>query len=109
MFVTMNRIPVNPEYAERFEENFRQRAKLVDRMPGFIRNLVLRPVNLAEEPYVVMTFWESEAHFRNWVGSPEFKEGHAKSSTLPREAFREQNRLESFFVVTDSALKEERS
>ena len=36
MFVTMNRIPVRPEYAEQFEEAFRQRARLVDRMPGFI-------------------------------------------------------------------------
>lgn len=109
MFVTMNRIPVNPEHAQRFEENFRQRARLVDRMPGFIRNLVLRPANPAEEPYVVMTFWESEAHFQNWVNSPEFKEGHAKSSTLPREAFRGPSRLESFSVITDSALKEERA
>jgi hypothetical protein len=51
MFVTMNRIPVNPEHAERFEENFRQRARLVDRMPGFIRNLVPRPANPADELY----------------------------------------------------------
>ena len=39
MFVTMNRIPVRPEYRERFEEAFHQRARLVDRAPG----LVLKP------------------------------------------------------------------
>ncbi|MCL6526831.1 MAG: antibiotic biosynthesis monooxygenase [Thermaceae bacterium] len=106
MFVTMNCIPVAPEYAQRFEETFRQRARLVDRRPGFIRNLVLRPANPAEEPYVVMTFWESEAHFQDWVNSPEFKKGHAKSGTLPREAFRGPNRLETFEAITDSAQTE---
>ncbi|MCS7069305.1 MAG: antibiotic biosynthesis monooxygenase [Meiothermus sp.] len=102
MFITMNRIEVSEDFANHFEQNFRQRARLVDRMPGFIRNLLLRPANPAEEPYIVMTFWESEAHFQNWVNSPEFKEGHARSGTLPREAFRAHNRLETFEVVTDS-------
>ncbi|ADH64040.1 Antibiotic biosynthesis monooxygenase [Allomeiothermus silvanus DSM 9946] len=103
MFVTMNRIPVNPEYTRQFEENFQRRARLVDRMPGFIRNLVLRPANPAEQPYVVMTFWESQAHFEGWVESPEFKEGHARSGTLPREVFRGHSQLETYEVFTDSA------
>ncbi|VCU54967.1 Heme-degrading monooxygenase HmoB (plasmid) [Thermus thermophilus] len=101
MFVTMNRIPVRPEYAEQFEEAFRQRARLVDRMPGFIRNLVLRPKDPGD-PYVVMTLWESEEAFRAWTESPAFKEGHARSGTLPKEAFLGPNRLEAFEVVLDS-------
>jgi len=60
VFVTMNRIPVRPEYREAFEEAFRQRARLVDRAPGFLRNLVLRPKN-PEDPYIVLTFWENAA------------------------------------------------
>jgi heme-degrading monooxygenase HmoA len=103
MFVTMNRIPVNPEHAPQFEENFRQRARLVDQMPGFVRNLVLRPADPTREPYVVMTFWESRAHFEGWVNSPEFKEGHARSGTLPRETFRGHSQLEAYEVLTDSA------
>ncbi|MCS7219437.1 MAG: antibiotic biosynthesis monooxygenase [Thermus sp.] len=101
MFVVMNRIPVKPEYADRFEEVFRTRARLVDRMPGFIRNLVLRPKD-PEDPYIVMTFWESEEAFRAWTESPEFREGHARSGTLPKEAFRGPNRLETFSVLLDS-------
>ncbi|WP_114312183.1 antibiotic biosynthesis monooxygenase family protein [Thermus caldifontis] len=101
MFVVMNRIPVKPEYAEEFEEAFRTRARLVDRMPGFIRNLVLRP-QAPGDPYVVMTFWESEAAFRAWTESPEFREGHARSGTLPKEAFREGNKLETFTTILDS-------
>ena len=101
MFVVMNRIPVNPEYAHRFEEVFRTRARLVGRMPGFIRNLVLRPKNPGD-PYIVLTFWESEVAFRAWTESPAFKEGHARSGTLPKEAFLGANKLEVFEAILDS-------
>ena len=33
-----NRIYVTQEYAEAFEQRFRERAGLVDQMPGFISN-----------------------------------------------------------------------
>ncbi|WP_299433301.1 antibiotic biosynthesis monooxygenase [uncultured Meiothermus sp.] len=102
MFVTMNRIAVNPEHAGLFEQSFIERTRLVDTMPGFIRNQVLRPANPAEQPYIVMTFWESEASFAGWVESPQFKEGHARSTSLPREAFREHSRLETYQVFADS-------
>lgn len=100
VFVVMNRIPVKPEYAEQFEEVFRTRARLVDRMPGFLRNLVLRPQN-PEDPYIVMTFWESEEAFRAWTESPEFREGHGRR-ILPKEAFRGPNRLETFTALLGS-------
>ena len=102
MFVVMNRIPVNAEYAEQFEERFRTRAGEVDKMQGFMRNQVLRPVT-AEDPYIVMTFWESKEDFDAWVDSDAFKKGHARSGTLPHEAFKGRPKLESFEVVLDSA------
>jgi len=74
MITTANRIFVNPEYADLFEENFRNRAGLVDRMPGFVSNQLLRPVNPGD-PYIVLTVWESRAHFENWVRSDEFRLG----------------------------------
>lgn len=58
MIVTCNRIPVKPEYAAAFEERFADRSTLVDGMKGFISFQLLRPTK-AEDPYVVMTFWES--------------------------------------------------
>ena len=100
MFVTMNRIPVRPEYREAFEEAFRQRARLVDRAPGFLRNLVLRPKH-PEDPYIVLTLWESEAAFLAWTESPAFREGHARG-ILPKEAFSGPSRLETYTVVLDS-------
>ncbi len=102
MITVANRIYVKPEYGEAFEARFRERAGLVDGMPGFVSNLVLRPVNEGD-PYVVFTCWESRQDFLNWVRSDAFVKGHAQSGTLPREAFTGSNVLEMHEVVQDSA------
>ena len=101
MITVANRIYVAPEYAEAFEVRFRNRARLVDGMPGFISNQVLRPVNEGA-PYVVFTLWESRKDFENWVESDEFRKGHAQSGTLPKEAFTQSNKLELHEVFLDS-------
>jgi heme oxygenase (mycobilin-producing) len=106
MIVTCNRIPVNPEHAEAFEERFANRSNLVDGMPGFISFQLLRPQKDGD-PYIVMTFWESEAHFKAWTESDEFKEGHARSGTLPPETFNGHPKIEIFDVL-QSTTKIER-
>jgi heme-degrading monooxygenase HmoA len=105
MITVANRIYVKPEYADAFEQRFRERAGLVDQMPGFVSNQVLRPVNEGD-PYVVFTIWNSREDFLNWVRSDAFTKGHAKSGTLPREAFSETNKLEMHEVVQDSSRPE---
>lgn len=105
MITVANRIYVNPEYAEAFEQRFRERAGLVDKMPGFISNQVLRPVNDGD-PYVVFTLWNSRQDFLNWVRSDEFVKGHAQSGSLPKEAFTKSNVLEMHEVVQDSSRPE---
>lgn len=106
MIVTCNRIPVNPEHAEAFEERFANRSNLVDGMPGFISFQLLRPQKDGD-PYIVMTFWESEAHFKAWTESDAFKEGHARSGTLPPETFNGHPKIEIFDVL-QSTTKIER-
>lgn len=105
MITVANRIYVRQEYREAFEERFRQRAGLVDKMPGFISNHILRPVNEGD-PYVVFTFWQSRQDFLNWVRSDEFVKGHAASGTLPKEAFSAANVLELHEVIQDSTRPE---
>lgn len=108
MIVVCNRIPVNPEHATAFEERFADRANLVDGMPGFISFQLLRPT--AEgDPYVVMTFWESEEAFKGWTQSAEFKEGHARSGSLPSEAFLGHPKIEKFEVIQSTARIERSS
>jgi len=102
MIVICNRIPVNPAHAAAFEERFADRASLVDGMPGFVSFQLLRPSNDGD-PYVVMTFWETEADFRNWTESDEFKEGHARSGSLPPETFTGHPKIEMYDVIQSTA------
>jgi heme-degrading monooxygenase HmoA len=102
MITVANRIYVTANYADAFEERFRNRAGLVDGMPGFISNQLLRPVNEGD-PYVVFTAWNSRQDFLNWVRSDEFVKGHAQSGTLPKEAFAGSNVLELHEVIQDSS------
>src|SRR5215210_179083 len=102
MITVANRIYVAREYADAFEQRFRERAGLVDKMHGFISNQVLRPVNEGD-PYVVFTIWESREDFLNWVRSDAFTKGHAQSGTLPKDAFSETNKLEMHEIVQDSS------
>lgn len=102
MITVANRIYVGAEYADAFEKVFRERARLVDEMPGFVSNQVLRPVNDGD-PYVVFTIWNSREDFMNWVRSDAFVKGHASSGTLPKEAYFKPNVLEMHEVVQDSA------
>jgi heme oxygenase (mycobilin-producing) len=84
-FVAINYITCTPEYRERFEHLFRTRARAIDRMPGFHGMYVLRPLREGD-PYLVVSHWESEAHFRAWVQSPEFLDGHKRGFEDIREA-----------------------
>jgi heme oxygenase (mycobilin-producing) len=102
MIIVCNRIPVNPEHAAAFEERFASRANLVDGMPGFVSYQLLRPTSEGD-PYVVMTFWESEADFKAWTESPSFREGHARSGTLPPQTFMGHPKLEIYEVIQSTA------
>lgn len=77
-FVAVNTIRCEPHYVERFECLFCTRARAIDQMGGFLAMQVLKP-SKEGEPYLVVTYWESEAQFDAWVGSPEFHEGHKRA------------------------------
>jgi heme-degrading monooxygenase HmoA len=101
MIIVCNRIPVNPAYAKLFEERFMDRARLVDGMEGFLSFHLLRPDN-PDNPYTVMTYWESKATYEAWVNSDAFKEGHARSGSLPQEAFLSHPKLEVYEVISSA-------
>ncbi len=98
MIAVSNRIFVHPEYHAQFMDRFRHRAGLVDGMPGFLSNHVLTPTRDGD-PFVVLTFWESREAFEAWTSSDAFRQGHARSGSLPREAFSGPNVLEVHEVL----------
>ncbi|MCH2108529.1 MAG: antibiotic biosynthesis monooxygenase [Polyangiaceae bacterium] len=105
MIVVTNRIPVAEGHEIDFEDRFRQRAHLVDRAPGFIRNEVHRPkpMKLNHETgewskdtenlgyYEVKTWWRTFDDFCAWTRSEAFAEAHSKRP--PKEMFRGKNQL----------------
>lgn len=101
MITVSNRIPVHPDHAAAFEARFQERSGLVDTMPGFVAYRLLRPAK-PDQPYIVLTFWESEDHFRAWTSSEEFREQHRSERTLSAEAFTGPVQLEIHQVVQES-------
>ena len=77
-FVAINEIRCKPDYIQRFESLFQSRAHAIDRMQGFLRMHVLKAVN-PEDPYLVVSYWKDKQSFDEWVGSPEFLEGHKRA------------------------------
>lgn len=104
MITVCNRIPVHPDHAQAFEARFRERAGLVDKMPGFVAFRLLRP-SKPEHPYVVLTFWESEEDFRAWTGSEQFREQHRAERALSGEAFTGPVQIELHEVVQESGQR----
>ena len=79
MFVVCNRIPVAKGHEAEFEKLFLERDDSKSQhplrsFPGFIRNDILRPTK--EEPYIVLTYWDSLEHFEAWTNSESFREAH---------------------------------
>lgn len=78
LFIAINTITCHPSYAARFEALFESRKGAIDRVPGFIRMMVLRP-RKPHSSYLVVSEWENAGCFQAWVGSPEFHEGHKRA------------------------------
>jgi heme-degrading monooxygenase HmoA len=102
MFIVMNRFPVNLDYAEQFETRIANRPRQVEKQPGFVRAQLLRPAQ-PDEPYIVLTVWESQADFEAWVKAPDFTAQHAGPRSLAGEVFTGPNKVETFEVVLDTA------
>ena len=101
MITVSNRIPVHPDHAEAFEARFAERLGLVDKMDGFVAYRLLRPTK-EDQPYVVLTFWESEEQFRAWTTSDEFREQHKKERRLGPETFTGPVQLEVHQIAQES-------
>jgi heme oxygenase (mycobilin-producing) len=95
-YVVANRVPVAPGWEERFEERFRNRAGQVEQQAGFVSMEILKPRSEGA-PWVVLTRWENEEAFHNWIGSEDFKAAHR--NPLPKEAFVGEGGLEQHEVV----------
>lgn len=98
MFVVMNRFFVKPEFAAQFEARVQNRPRQVDQQPGFRRVQLLRPSN-PDDPYIVLTVWETREQFEAWVKADTFTARHAGPRTLSADIFTRPNHVEIFEIL----------
>lgn len=103
-FAVFNNIPVTDEGRPLFEYRFSQRARLIEKEPGFVAIRVLRP--LSNDTYIIMTFWEGKEHFQNWQRSKAYEKAHER-----REAAKQEEQQPTIFprpsyVTTYTVIRE---
>jgi heme-degrading monooxygenase HmoA len=76
MVIVSNRIEVEPDQAAEFEQRFVKRLGGVDQAPGFMRYVLLKPLQ-SGLPYQVITVWQTQADFEAWVASSAFRQAHS--------------------------------
>jgi len=100
-YVVANRVFVEQQYAEEFEQRFKNRAGQINQQAGFQLMEVLKPQS-ENTPYVVLTRWQDEQAFQSWVGSEDFKLAH--QNPMPKDAILEGGGIEQYEVVITSEV-----
>ncbi len=77
MFVAMNRFKVKPGSEAAFEDIWRNRQSRLEEMEGFRTfHLLKGPGGDGHTLYASHTVWDSEAAFRAWKTSEQFRAAH---------------------------------
>ncbi|MFN3208340.1 MAG: antibiotic biosynthesis monooxygenase family protein [Roseovarius sp.] len=80
MYLAMNRFTVLLENAADFEDLWLSRESRLQDMDGFVSFHMLKgPEEDGRLLYASHTVWETEAHFRAWTTSEEFRAAHARA------------------------------
>ncbi len=102
-YVVANRVFVKPQFSEEFEQRFRQRSGQINQQAGFVRMEVLKPRS-ENTPYVVLTHWQNERAFQDWVGSEDFKRAH--QNPMDKAAFLDGGGLEQYETIISASVEE---
>jgi heme-degrading monooxygenase HmoA len=77
--VRINAIQVPEGSGDELAHRFARRAGAVDNSPGFEGFELLRPTD-GRDTWLVLTRWQDQQSFENWVNSPAFAHGHRSGS-----------------------------
>ncbi|MFB6113790.1 MAG: antibiotic biosynthesis monooxygenase [Halodesulfurarchaeum sp.] len=99
MIVVANRFRVAEGYRDEFVDRFRRREGAIEEQPGFVRFDLLEPASEDTEPFVALTYWESEEDFAAWTESDEFAAAH--SGETPEDMFEGPPTLEVHEVAVE--------
>jgi heme-degrading monooxygenase HmoA len=81
-YAVFNNIPVSFEGRPLYEKRFSDRARLIEKQPGFSAIRVLRPDK--NDTYIILTLWKNEQSFNTWHESIA---GIEEQSTFPRPSY----------------------
>ncbi|SMC82295.1 antibiotic biosynthesis monooxygenase family protein [Primorskyibacter flagellatus] len=99
MYLAMNRFTVPLENAAEFEELWLTRESRLQDMEGFVSFQMLKGAETEGRIlYASHTTWQSEAHFRAWTTSEEFRAAHAKAGQS-RKLHEGAPRFEGFSAI----------
>lgn len=76
VFVAVNALAVPDGRGEQLEQRFAARAGLVENSAGFRSFELWRPLSGTSQ-YLVVTRWEDESFYQQWLQSRQFAEGHS--------------------------------
>ena len=92
-FVSVFSVEVEQGHAQEFIERFQKRARLIDKAKGFKGLFVIQHTQEGNK-FLVVTFWENEKSFHDWVNSEEFRKAHAQGG-VPTKAMK----LDTYRIV----------
>ncbi|WHZ36441.1 antibiotic biosynthesis monooxygenase [Sagittula sp. MA-2] len=99
MYLAMNRFTVPLENAAEFEELWLSRESRLQDMEGFVSFHMLKgPETDGRVLYASHTVWQTEAHFRAWTTSEEFRASHARAGQT-RKLHEGAPRFEGFTAI----------
>ena len=76
MFISISSFEIANDMVEQVQEAFRNRPRLVDQAPGFVRMEVFSPQDNPYE-FCLMTYWTDEESFKTWYKSHHYHDSHA--------------------------------
>lgn len=76
VFVATSRFTVANDMTEPVKAAFRERPRLVDEAPGFLRMDVISPEDAPDEIWLI-TYWADRRSFETWHASPAHRLSHA--------------------------------
>ena len=99
MFIFISHLTIPAADHTELERHFRDRAHLVDGVPGFLYLQLLRP-QAGETTHTFLTAWRDREAFRRYMRSVEYATSHAREPAAIMG--RSEVRHEAFEVLMDS-------
>ena len=107
MYLAMNRFAVTPENAKAFEALWLGRDTLLNEMDGFVEFHMMKGTEREDGTilYASHTVWESEAAFRAWTRSEQFRKAHANAGG-PNKLYEGHPSFEGFSPIQHIARED---